>query len=376
MMHARGHDIVHYGHDRSEVICTEHVSVINDAILERTYGKYDWRSEGFKHDSSDLAHTVFNMRAAEEVATRKKPGDFLLLFWGQGHAHVGKCHPDLYVVEPGIGSFNNVVAPFSVFESYAVMHHVYGRYGLMPRPFDAVIPNYFDLNDFIDTSNEDSKVNGIANAMSHIIAMNPTTCAPQFLCVPYDYVLFIGRLIPSKGLQLAIQACRTAGLKLLIAGQGNLKSAVEHTFDLGLTDIHESSGVTCIGYIEPLVRSVLIARAYCVLCPTLYAEPFGGVNVEAQMSGVPVVTSDYGGFSETVLHDVTGYRCRTLEHYVFALKNVQHLNRSKIRQWAISNYGFTKVASMYEEYFAMIGGLYKPEDRLALKWLKKNWPTE
>lgn len=372
MMSIRGHEVLHYGHERSEVVCSTKIDIMDDQILERCYGRYDWRSEGFKHDSSDLAHTIFNMRAAEEVATRKKPGDYLLLFWGLGHSHVAKCHPDMIVVEPGIGSFNPVLAPHSVFESYAVMHHIYGRFNMLPRPLDAVIPNYFDPDDFIDTSNADSKLNGIANALAHIIAKRPTELQPAYLSVPYDYVLFIGRIIPSKGLQIAISACKAAKMKLLIAGQGILDKAVDPGFDCCLRPLDDPTGVTCIGYIEPIERSVLIARATCLLCPTLYAEPFGGVNVEAQMSGVPVVTSDHGGFSETVLHNITGYRCRTLEQFVWSLRNVQHLDRLKIRKWALSNYGFTKVATMYEEYFEMIQKHLK--ERLSLRWLEKTWP--
>jgi glycosyltransferase involved in cell wall biosynthesis len=370
MMHTRGHHVIHYGHDRSNVVCSEKVDVMNDAILEKCYGNYDWRAEGFKHESSDAAHMFFNLRAAEEVASRKQAGDYLLLFWGLGHAHIAKCHPDMIIVEPGIGSFNNVLAPYSVFESYAVMHHIYGKFNLMPRLYDAVIPNYFDTNDFIDASTSESKVQGLSEAFKNL--KDPKPC----LSVPYDYVLFIGRIIHSKGLQLAITACREAGLKLLVAGQGNLTKAVDADFTTNVTPLEDPTGVTHIGYIEPLERSILIARAECLICPTLYAEPFGGVNVESQMSGVPVVTTDFGGFAETVVHGISGYRCRSLEQFVWSLKNVKHLDRSKIRSWA-SNYNFLKVGSMYEEYFTMIKNhrmsLTAPE-RLGLKWLEKTYP--
>jgi len=378
MMTVRGHHVLHYGHERSNVVCAEKVTVMTDAVLEKCYGRYDWRAEGFKHDSSDAAHMFFNIRAAEEVAIRKQPGDYLLLFWGLGHAHVAKCHPDMIVVEPGIGSFNNVLAPYSVFESYAVMHHIYGRFNLMPRLYDAVIPNYFDPEDFIDTSVPEAKMDGLANAMGRLMKLKPDELPKPFLSVPYEYVLFIGRVIASKGLQIAITACKTAGLKLLVAGQGRLASALDANFVYASTTIDDPTGVTQIGYIEPLERSVLIARAVCIICPTLYAEPFGGVNVEAQMSGVPVVTSDFGGFAETVVHGTSGFRCRSPDQFVWALKNVEHLDRSQIRSWALSNYGFTKVATMYEEYFQMIrnhkNGAHG--ERLGLKWLEKKYPSK
>jgi len=418
MMTLRGHHVMHYGHEKSVVECAEKITVMTDEVLERCYGNYDWRLEGFKHQANDAAHMFFNLRAAEEVASRKQRGDYLLLFWGLGHAHVAKCHPDMIVIEPGIGSFNNVLAPYSVFESYAVMHHVYGKYGHMPRLFDAVIPNYFDVSDFIDTTTPQSLCEGLKLKTAEVCGLADKKAAEELrakakdlakepakepaksdqtqklvedlakepakadqtglkrLICEHPYALFIGRIIASKGLQLAITACHAAGLKLLIAGQGKLEAALEATFKYSATCLEDPIGVTQLGYIEPCERAILIAKARCVLSPTLYAEPFGGVNVEAQMSGVPVVTTDFGGFSETVLHGVSGYRCRSLEQFVWALQNVQHLDRMAIRSWAIGNYGFTKVGSMYEEYFAMIRDhIYgNGPKRLGLKWLEKTIP--
>ena len=383
MMTRRGHTVFHYGHEKSQVECTEHISVTDDAVLEKAYGNHDWRAQQFKHNSSDFAHIVFNVRAAEEVAKRKAPGDFLLLFWGHGHGHVGKVHAnDMLVVEPGIGSYNKLFAPFAVFESYAVMEHVYGKYNMSPRFMDAVVPNYFDPDDFIDATD------AIQARIGEWCASKPphTDRAIQSLhtiqSIQGPYVLMIARLIQSKGVQLAIEICKAAHIKLVIAGQGRIEDYVSKDFQFELREAHEPLAVTHIGYVEPNERAVLIARAKCLLAPTLYSEPFGGVNVEAQMSGIPVVTTDWGAFAETVVHGITGYRCRTMDHFLWAIKNVEHLDRSKIRRWALSNYGLSKVATMYEEYFSMVSSIQKGRGfyqehpgRLGLSWLQKAWPN-
>jgi glycosyltransferase involved in cell wall biosynthesis len=357
MMTSRGHTVYHYGHERSKAECFEHITVTDDALLKKVYGDYDWKKDLFKHDINDECTKTFNENASREISVRKRSGDFLLMFWGIGHLDTAKAHAkDLICVEPGIGSFGDVVTPFAVFESYAVMHHVYAKYNRTPRFMDAVVPNYFEQPTII--CQEEFEKSGY-----------------KFL--PYKgYALIIGRVIASKGIQLAIEACAEAGLKLVIAGQGDIKKAVNPNFEFNTSEL--PFAVSHVGYISPEQRNILLSGAKCLMCPSLYAEPFGGSQVEAQMAGVPVITTDWGAFAETVEHGVTGYRCRILEHFVWALRNVDQLDSDAIKKRAVALYGFDKVSSMYEEYFSMIlkikddKGFYsKNPQRSNLDWLKR-----
>ena len=49
MMKARGHTIIHYGHEDSKVDCDEHVTVIDNWTWHEVYGNYDWRKTNFKY---------------------------------------------------------------------------------------------------------------------------------------------------------------------------------------------------------------------------------------------------------------------------------------------------------------------------------------
>jgi len=58
MMVARGHTVIHYGHEKSNLICSEHVTVITSDVYDKVYN-YNWKKEFFKFDASDEVHTDF-----------------------------------------------------------------------------------------------------------------------------------------------------------------------------------------------------------------------------------------------------------------------------------------------------------------------------
>ena len=343
MMTDRGHTVFHYGHKDSVVQCTEHIPVTFDEDLEKSYGNYDWRKTFFKYCNTDYAHNIFRERAIVEVGKRKQRGDFILCFWGFAHQPVAAAHPELIALEPGIGCNNKPCTAHSVFESHAIMNQIYGKYDNWPKWYDAVIPNYFDPDDF------------------------------KYNETPKDYFLFIGRVIDSKGVGIAIEVTKRLGVQLIVAGQGDLKPIC------GLVPDH----VTFIGYVEPEARCELLRNAKALLAPSHYNEPFGGVIIEALFCGTPTITSDWGGFSENNLHGITGYRCRTIEQFVWAGRNINKISRKACRDWAMNNFSLERVALMYEEYFSFLtklydgsGGFYcNNDERTELDWLKRTYPT-
>lgn len=103
-----------------------------------------------------------------------------------------------------------------------------------------------------------------------------------------------------------------------------------------------------------------MSKAKALFLPTLYLEPFGYVVLEANLSGTPVITTDFGAFPETVKHGVSGFRCRTFKEFCEAAKNVENLKPSECRDWA-SNFTLDKIAPMYKRYFTQILDLATPK---------------
>ena len=350
LLKQRGHHVTHYGHEDSNVRCDEHVTTVKRDDLIAAYGDHDWRRLGFPNfDAGDHAYRTFTVNAIAALRERKRKGDFLLCMFGGGHMAVADAHRDMIICEPSIGYPRGHFAPLKVFQSYAILHAYHGLKAVEGMDnemwYDAVIPNFFDLADFDYCADKD------------------------------NYFLFLGRVGPGKGVHLAMQVVEAVGGRLIVAGPGSL-DGLGTRGQRPISDFVEHVGVADVE-----TRRKLLAKAKAMLLPSLFVEPFCGVQVEAMLSGTPVITTDWGAFAEYNLHETTGYRCRTFEHFVWAAKNIGNIDPAACREWAASNFSMQRVGEMYDEYFYAAsnvfwrGGWYQENPgRTDLHWLAKHHP--
>lgn len=311
MMKDRGHEVYLYGGEQNTAPCDEHIICVSEEDRAAHVGDKHFTSASFDYNLPFWRN--FNDNVIKSIKANKKDNkDFICLIAGYAQKQIADALPEMISVEFGVG-YGGSFSQYRVFESYAWMHLCYGAarggdpHGVDGNWWDTVIPGYLDPEQFPFSEEKD------------------------------DYYLFIGRLIDRKGYRIAADVCFDLGKKLVVAGQGDPPLGCEY-----------------VGVVGPEERGRLMSRAKAVFVPTIYVEPFGNVNIEAQACGTPVITTDWGAFTETVIDGVTGFRCRTFGEFKRAAIEVDKLDPYTIRDRAVSKYCLGAIGKRYEDYFSRL----------------------
>ncbi len=105
------------------------------------------------------------------------------------------------------------------------------------------------------------------------------------------HALVVSRLAPEKGVAVAIEACRLAGVPLVVAGDGPERDRLAAGAD---------GAVRFTGRVSPQELARLRSEARVALVPSLSAETFGLAAAEAMAAGLPVAASRVGALPELV----------------------------------------------------------------------------
>jgi glycosyltransferase involved in cell wall biosynthesis len=143
------------------------------------------------------------------------------------------------------------------------------------------------------------------------------------------YFLFLGRIIPEKGVDHAARAVRHMGGRLLIAAK--MREEREHRFFAEHVEPLLGDNVVYLGEVPHEEKLRLLAGATALVNPLRWPEPFGMVMIEALASGTPVVAYRFATAPEIVDHGVTGYLCDGMDDLAARLSDTQRLDRAACR---------------------------------------------
>ena len=306
MMKRQGYTIIEYSNGVSMSDADEQVQMMTADELFNLTKTVDTTTSSIANMDSPQ-YRIFDEKLTSALKTRVKTGDIVCHPFGPPHAHLVKEIPEARHVETGIGYPNEDFGAFRIFESYAWMHFHQGKnlsyddkgnfyaddsgkpiVGRAGKNYEWVVPNYYNVDDW----------------------------EPSY--EPGQYLLYFGRVVAEKGIAIVKEIASRSNMPIRIVGAGNLEDFAGHNMQIEgpLTGAKE--------------RSDLLRNAKAVLMPTRYIEPFGGVAIEAMLCGTPVISSDFGAFTETLEHGKTGFRCHTLGDYLTAVVAIEELDREYI----------------------------------------------
>ncbi|MCF0097043.1 N-acetyl-alpha-D-glucosaminyl L-malate synthase [Micromonospora sp. MH99] len=162
-------------------------------------------------------------------------------------------------------------------------------------------------------------------------------------------VLWLARFSPDKGPDIAIRACREAGLPLLLAGKCNEPAERRYYEQVVAPLLDEDVSVVLNADRAETLRMLVDAR--CLIMPIQWEEPFGMVMLEAMATGTPVVALDRGAVPELVRPGLTGLVCGQPAELPAALLAARELDPQDCVAHVAENFSVERMAYGYEDVY-------------------------
>lgn len=190
------------------------------------------------------------------------------------------------------------------------------------------------------------ELNWIANIYhgidTGIFAFNPT---------PQNYFLYLGRITEEKGVHLAIEAAKKAGVSLIIAGhsyptEGYWHSQIEPHIDGNI--------IRYVGEADFNKKIEWLMNAKALLMPVQWDEPFGMVMIEAMSCGTPVIAFKRGSIPEVVQEEKSGFIVENTQDMAEAIKNIDKISRVECRKRAERFFSIEKMVNGYIKIYQRV----------------------
>ncbi|HEY3082156.1 MAG TPA: glycosyltransferase family 4 protein [Chloroflexota bacterium] len=178
---------------------------------------------------------------------------------------------------------------------------------------------------------------------------------------PGDYLAFLGRVSPTKGVDAAIRVARRVGRPLKIAARLPLPDGYvpdaqrdREYYERVVEPLLDGPGVEFVGEVGGREKRRFLGDAAALLFPIAWPEPFGLVMPEALACGTPVIALRQGSVPEVLTHGRTGFVCDDEDGMVEAVGRLGELDRADCRAEAERRFSPAAMAAAYERAYEQL----------------------
>jgi glycosyltransferase involved in cell wall biosynthesis len=179
------------------------------------------------------------------------------------------------------------------------------------------------------------------------------------------YLIWYGRVVPEKGLDLAIDAARLAGMALRIAGPIS-----DRAFFAEVIAPRLGGDIRHVGHLDHRALAALVGGARAALCTPRWEEPYGLVVAEALACGTPVAAFRRGGVP-AILDATCGVLAEPddVASLAQAARAAIGLERSACRARAESCCDAERMVDGYEALYEEMAGTPMPASDADVEWM-------
>jgi glycosyltransferase involved in cell wall biosynthesis len=228
-----------------------------------------------------------------------------------------------------------------------------------------LVPLYQEFRDVPVVSISDSQQTPLpwANWLGTVYHGLPIDLFP-FNSEPDRYLAFLGRISPEKGLERAIDIAVRCAKPLKIAAK--VDKADREYFEAEIRPRLDHPLIEFIGEIDDREKPAFLSKAYALLFPIAWQEPFGLVMIEAMACGTPVIAWLNGSVPEVMREGVSGFIVDDLESAVRAVDKVKDLSRRDCRHYFEERFSARRMAGDYLAIYQQILDSTRGRARLAV----------
>ena len=174
----------------------------------------------------------------------------------------------------------------------------------------------------------------------------------EFNPEPKNYLLWLSKIMPEKGIAKAIDIAKLSGENLIISG--NIPPEYGDYFDFRIKPLIDGKKIQFVGASNFSKKVELLKNAKAFLFPVRRPEPFGLVVIEAMACGVPVIAFKGGSLPELIEDGKTGFLVNNIEEARQALKKLNRISREYCREYVKKNFNLKRMVNRYEKLYKKI----------------------